>query len=188
MSIVALPFIIRTDYVISLWLTEVPLYTSEFLKLALILSIIISFTEPISNAIYATGNIKKYQIAEFIALISILPITYIVLKYNTVPYNIYYVRICIFIIFLLIRLLFLQKQLNFSFKLSIVIIFQISCCVTISTLTLLVIASSLPYNLGGFILLCIFSLITNICYAYILAFNSKEKKQIKIFIQQTLHK
>lgn len=179
MSIVALPFIIRTDYIISIWLTEVPMYTSEFLKLALILSIIISFADPITTAIYATGNIKKYQIAEFIALICILPFTYIILRKTTIAYSIYYVRIIIFTLFMFVRLFFLNKQLGFNLTQFIKMIIKISSSMLISYIILLIINIFLPYNILGFILLCFLSLIINISFSYLIAFNFKEKKQLR---------
>ncbi len=188
MGIVTTPFIIKTEYILSLWLQQVPLYTSEFLQLALILSIIVSFSDPITTAIQATGNIKNYQITEFLFLISILPSTYLLFKLEYQPYSTYYIRIIFFIILLIARLLFLNLILNLSFRYFLQnVVLRIISSVACSIIILYQIGKIIPDNLYYFILLCFLSLITNLTISIFLAFNKDERNYFIKSINSKMH-
>ena len=59
---ITLPLLIETDFVLQLWLKDVPEYTILFCRLILINSLIESLSGPLITAAYATGHIKKLQI------------------------------------------------------------------------------------------------------------------------------
>ncbi len=189
MGIVTLPFIIKSDYILSLWLKEVPTYTHEFLQLALILSIFVSFSDPITTAIQATGKIKNYQISEFFFLISILPCTYILFKLNYQPYSTYFIRIAIFIFFLIVRLLYLNKLLRFSFKYFLYyVVLRIILSIFLSSIILFYIGSFFPDNIYSFILLCILSVFINSTISLYIAFNKTERESIITIIYTKIFK
>lgn len=114
MLVVALPFIVRTNQILDLWLTEVPEHTNIFVQLLLIAAIVHSLSAPLITAIHATGNIKNFQIAEGIALFMILPISYVLLKIYSRPELAYIVMIVFFLIAQAVRLIYCNKQLNLS--------------------------------------------------------------------------
>ena len=86
MSLIAIPLLINADYMLQLWLEQVPEYTSAFVKLILIASLMYTMTQPITNAIQATGNIKTFQIYLSILLIIEIPIVWLMLKNGVKPY------------------------------------------------------------------------------------------------------
>lgn len=179
MGIVSLPFIIRTGYVLDLWLKDVPEYTVEFLKYALLLALIVSFTDPITSAIQATGKIKGYKLAEFFALLLILPLTYFLLLYGIEPYEVYYIRTTVFFIFLFVRLYFLNRQLGFGmWYFSFYVLFRVIMSVCVAYLVLLIINPFLPYNFIGFMLLSFFSLVLNVVIGLYVAFGKYEREKI----------
>lgn len=61
--IVALPLITNMDYILHLWLTDVPRYTTEFCQLILVCTVIDATTGVYNTAITASGKIRNYQIA-----------------------------------------------------------------------------------------------------------------------------
>lgn len=63
LALVSIPVIINMDYILKLWLYNVPEYTSEFLKLALVAALINSIAQPLVTALQATGKIKIFQIS-----------------------------------------------------------------------------------------------------------------------------
>lgn len=75
-----IPLLFETDFVLNLWLTEVPAYTSVFLKLILISSWINCLGNPLAVASKATGNIKMYELCSASIKLLILPIAYVALK------------------------------------------------------------------------------------------------------------
>lgn len=86
MSLISIPFLINIDYTLQLWLKDVPEYTSIFVELTLMASLMYAMTQPITNAIQATGNIKWFQISLAILLLLELPIAWIILKLGGKPY------------------------------------------------------------------------------------------------------
>ena len=170
---------IRTDYILGLWLENVPEYTGEFLNLALWLTMIYSFSDPITSAIQATGKIKKYNLSESFALLLILPLTYVLLLFGTEPYGVYYVRLVVFFVFLFVRFYFLHRLLGFSFCLfSIGVLLRIMVSVFIVYLMLLQINAFLPDGFIGFLLLCFISFVLNVMVSLFVAFDKSEQRNI----------
>lgn len=60
--LMTLPLIVNMDYILHLWLGDVPLYTVEFCQLILVCSTIDATTGVYNTAITATGKIRNYQI------------------------------------------------------------------------------------------------------------------------------
>ena len=91
--VLSLPVILEADELLSLWLVEVPDYTVIFFRLIIITTMIDAISNPIINAVEATGNIKKYQIVVGSILLLILPISYVVLKLGAAPYAVFIVHV-----------------------------------------------------------------------------------------------
>lgn len=60
--IMALPLIVNMDFILHLWLGNVPMYTTEFCQLILACTVIDATTGIYNTAITATGKIRNYQI------------------------------------------------------------------------------------------------------------------------------
>ena len=79
--IISMPVILKIDFLLSVWLVEVPEYTSSFIIILLIINLVhCALANPLIFAINATGDIKTFQIAEGLCLISIIPIAYLLYK------------------------------------------------------------------------------------------------------------
>lgn len=139
MLIISLPVLFHTDYILSLWLTEVPDYTSDIVRLVLINALLSTFAGPIITAVQATGNIRSFQLSVTLSNLMILPIAYVVVKITNQIQNIYIVLIIMTIIVQTIRLYYYQKQLNlslFAYLKDVVLklFFMCICCVGIMLL------------------------------------------------------
>src|SRR5690606_26664585 len=62
MLVLVAPLLLNLEYVMNLWLKEVPPYAIEFIRLALISSLIGTVSNPLMTGAQATGKIKWYQI------------------------------------------------------------------------------------------------------------------------------
>lgn len=176
MGIVVSPFLLKADYILKLWLHDVPEYTKEFLVLVLILSVIISFSDPITTTIQATGKIKNYQISESLFLISILPCTFILYKLGYQPYSTYWIRIMIFLILLCVRLYFLKPVLNINIHtLFFGVIVKTSFCVILSFGIMYFFSQCISDSLIGVIILCSISLVLNASLGFFFLFKKNEK-------------
>ena len=74
-----------TEYILHIWLGQVPEYTVVFTLLLVVDSLINIFFQPLSTAANATGRIKNIQIYGRLITLAALPIGYIALSYSANP-------------------------------------------------------------------------------------------------------
>lgn len=79
--LVTIPVMAFTEYILNLWIVSPPEHTVTFIRLTLIAGISNSLSQHTMMAIHAVGNIKKFQVVEGICLLSILPISWVLLKF-----------------------------------------------------------------------------------------------------------
>ena len=83
--LVSFPFLAFTEYILNLWLSHPPEHVVTFVQLTLIAGISNSLSHHTIMAIHATGDIKKFQLIEGGCLLTILPISWLLLKCFLVP-------------------------------------------------------------------------------------------------------
>jgi len=113
MLIIACPVMYNIDYILELWLKNPPKYTSAFVLLTLISSLIECISGSMMTGIQATGKIKRYTIVIAILLFLNLPLSYIFLKLFKNPEFVFYTSIVISILCLCFRLFYLKNIIQF---------------------------------------------------------------------------
>lgn len=81
----SLPIMFKITPVLKWWLDTVPEYTSTFVRIILMSSMLSVIANPVITSIHATGNIRHFQIIEGTMLLSIIPLSYLVLKFTPAP-------------------------------------------------------------------------------------------------------
>ena len=76
----SLPIMLDTDYILQLWLVEVPEHTVSFTRLILATSFVSAFANPTSGIAFSTGNIKWFTICVSSVNLMIVPVAYLFLK------------------------------------------------------------------------------------------------------------
>ena len=115
MSFPTIPLIVASTPILSLWLKDPATYTSGFMKLTLLLGLMESVVSPITTAIQATGKIKWFQIFISILMLSIIPISWILMEYIKNPYIIFYVMLFISASAIITRLIIMHNLIRFSY-------------------------------------------------------------------------
>lgn len=114
-SAVAFPVLSGTDFILNLWLKEVPDYAVLFTQLALIDGLIESTQSTLWAASLATGNIKNFMFVMSGIVFSNLPISYIALKLGCEPTVAFYVSIGIACVAVVAMSWMLVKMIQFPF-------------------------------------------------------------------------
>ena len=83
---IMIPFLFRTDYIMKLWLGEVPEYAVLFAQCIVFLSLTYAAFEPIRIAVYATNRIRNFMVIPEILYMLIIPISYVVGKLTNSPF------------------------------------------------------------------------------------------------------
>ena len=89
----ALPMFVECQYILKLWLKNIPDWCLIFVQLQIIKSFIEMQFSTLSGCISATGKIKKYTICSTISNFFQLPFIYLAFKIGLPPYFIYIISI-----------------------------------------------------------------------------------------------
>lgn len=110
--LIGIPLFIRLEYVMKLWLGEIPTYAIIFSRILLSACIIDALSAPLMRASDASGDIKLYNIVVGGIQIGVIPIAYIVLKLGGDPISAFYVYLIMMCFALTARLLILKMKVE----------------------------------------------------------------------------
>ena len=114
--VLAVPFIFRMNFVLGLWLKEVPLYSTGFCILMILYQVIDAYQSPLTSLVYSTGRIKEYTIWLSFLIFLNLPLSYILLKMGMCVYIVLTIRLLINLLTAVIRIMFIRKLMDFPIK------------------------------------------------------------------------
>ena len=110
---IAVPVFLETDYLLSLWLKDVPDHVSIFVKLSLVGGMVKMLGNTGYTACMATGKIKNYSIIITTVGILAFPLTWIAFSLGANVDYAYYVFIAVYIAVEIVRLFLMKRMLNF---------------------------------------------------------------------------
>lgn len=84
--VVSVPIIIESDFVLDLWLKDVPEYSIEFLRLTIIVSLVDALSRNLVTAMQASGVVRGSNIAMFVISFFAIPIAYLLFTLGFPPY------------------------------------------------------------------------------------------------------
>lgn len=113
---ITLPVILETEFILSVWLKTVPDDAVIFTQIMICISLIYTTANPCVIANQATGKVKVYQIVVGGILLTILPISYIVLKLGAPAYSVFIVHFCVESIAQFTRMYMLRKLINLPMR------------------------------------------------------------------------
>lgn len=109
---ITLPVLLETDFLLTVWLKTVPENTVIFTQIMICIALIYTMANPCVIANQATGKVKIYQAVVGGILLTILPISYVVLKLGAPAYSVFIVHFCIEAIAQFFRMFMLRKLIN----------------------------------------------------------------------------
>lgn len=105
----ALPIFISTEFVLTVWLKDVPDYTVLFTKFILVQSLIDTLSNPLITTMLATGKIRKYQIVVGGLQMLNFPISYLFLMLGYNPYSVYIIAVITSVVCFIARMKMLSE-------------------------------------------------------------------------------
>lgn len=186
----AFPLALNINFVLHLWLKEIPDYAGYFIVLILADSLVGNlFGVPLMTSLSATGKIRVYQIVVSSIIILILPVGYLALRMGYDAPVVFYISIMFTLISGFVRFLFCRKQIGYSLKiLTTSVLLPISGFLMLSLpvpiiLKLKVMQSS---DVTSFIALCIVSLFITLVASWMVGMNRHERVMAISMIQKKL--
>ncbi|MBR1792784.1 MAG: lipopolysaccharide biosynthesis protein [Bacteroidales bacterium] len=114
---IVFPLVLNMDFVLAIWLKNVPAYTSFFCILILIYSLVESLTAPLWMTVQATGNIKKYQITISCVMFLNVIFSYVALCCGAPPTSVLLIKVCLCFYYMVVRMLFVRKLTGLGLRL-----------------------------------------------------------------------
>jgi len=181
----ALPILLETDFILKLWLGEVPEFTSVFCQLMIINALVDGISSGIPAAIHATGKIKYFQIIlSSLSLLS-LPIAFITFKMGYPPYSILTIYILTSSINVVVMQILLKTLINFNINNFIKTTYSRILYVVASVIPLYYIKNLYPESLTRFILTTILSVTWFLIVVYFIGLENRERALITSFINKS---
>lgn len=109
------PIVCEADYILKLWLGNVPAHAPEFLKLSLFGALMNVLGVPMQTCVSATGKIKTYQLYVTLVGSLVFLISWIAFKHGYPVVATYVIYIIVFFILVFIRAGLLKRQMGFPF-------------------------------------------------------------------------
>ena len=113
MLFVALPIVLNTDFVLTVWLGNVPEFASDFVRWTLFTAMVESLAGPLWMSVQATGTIRNYQIVVCLFLFSTLPLAIVLLSFGCSPVWVLIGRCGINFVTTLWRAIYLKEKITF---------------------------------------------------------------------------
>lgn len=113
--ILCLPVFFNIDYILGLWLKQVPEYAALFVRYGIVYSLCQSLSQCLYITMLATGNIKKYQIIVGTLSVMAFPVTFLFFKLG-LPCEYGYVSMILFSLFCFVARVFLLKDMVIGFS------------------------------------------------------------------------
>lgn len=185
LMVLSLPVLFNTDFILNLWLVEVPEHTALFCQLILCFAMIDSLSGPLITAMLATGDIRNYHIVVGGLQMMNLPISFLCLYLGAIPESVIIVSIIIGLCCLSSRLYMLRGMIGLSVR-----DFLYNVCLKV--LSVFMLSILIPYclliQMGSgwqcFLLVSFVSLICSIISILFVGCNSEERKLVLSFVQR----
>jgi hypothetical protein len=178
--LMAVPLFFYTNDVIGLWLGQVPMYADVFLRWILLYLFFRALHFPLNLIFKASGELKLYQLCESILLISVLFISYIVLKLG-------FSVVSVFVIMFVVELInyfcvfLLSKKIEFvsssSYSKVLRVVFSVFLLIACETYLLRVILDDL-----NFILQILLQVLIMAISILLVGFSTDEKMKLYRFL------
>lgn len=183
----ALPVLMQTEYILNLWLVEVPENTVVFCQIIIVHASIMSLNRPYVMAIHATGNMKQTNVTAGVILILVLPVSYILLDNGFSIITPLVIFMIATVLCFIIELYYLKKWINVSvislFKNTL---FPVSIISIISIIPVYLIINLYENSFIKFLFVTFFSMFIVFVLSYIIALDKEEKAKLKTMIKNKI--
>lgn len=175
----SLPIIIEAPKILSVWLTEVPDHTVNFVRLILALITFDSLGSSMSTAQQATGKIKTYQVWVGGIMLMIVPVAYVCLKMGTNPESVYIVYFSACIIAHVARLIIIKSMIKLSlWDYFHKVLFRLATVTVCASILPIITYKLLPVTFMSLIVICVLCPISVTVSVYFLGLEQSERNMV----------
>ena len=188
--ILSFPVMLEADYILHLWLGNVPSYSDDFLRIILMSCMVNALANSSTVAAGATGKIKTYSIVVGGTVLIPLPVAYVVLHFIEKPETVFWVVLFFEVLALYLRLLFMRKMVYLSLSIYFKKVIMPVIGVVISVIILPVLLHNiLEQSFINVVFMIGLSFLLSLLAVYIIGLSKNERSFVlKTIKSKVLHK
>lgn len=114
--LIGIPILSETDFLLRLWLHEIPPLTSDFVRIIVIFSFLEAFSQPLIYLMLATGKVRNYQIIVGSLNLLNFPVAWLILHLGYSPEIAQSTTILFSFLSLLVRVYMLKRMTELSLR------------------------------------------------------------------------
>lgn len=189
LAVFVAPFIVECNYILEIWLKEVPKYTTQFVQLFLIGSLLRQLYTGVSIGIESVGPIKYLQIFVGGLHFFVLPVGYLMLYLDFGVLSVFYMLV-IEELFCLILTTIISKYVTGLDVYMFVFQCVVPCVITflVSYVVCSLLTFAVDPNFYKLLTVCIVSLIVTTFMTYFYVFDEKERSIVKKYLTSMILK
>lgn len=178
-----LPCLLEMDFILDLWLPELPPHVVLFSRLALVETVITSVCFPIMTLVRANGRVGVYESVLGSIQIAIFPVSWLILYLGGEAYMTFVVAIVANVLMLFLRLVIARAYTGLQINHFLVkILVPLSCVTLLSLLLSFGLKKLLPQSFITSVICGFFSAICVVLSFYYIGLNSYEQDSMKQMI------
>lgn len=184
--ILTMPVLLETDFILDIWLKEIPRYVVLFTRLVILIALIDALSHPLMAAAQATGKIQKYTLVVGGTMLLNLPTSYLFLRIDYPPQTIFFLGIINSLICLILRLILLKGMIRFpimNYVRKVIAPLIVTTIIAYCVPVLLRFHSDYT-GICRFLLIGLAGLVSSLVASFVFAFSKSERH----FIIQALNK
>lgn len=178
--IISLPFLMDMDFVLQVWLGNVPEYAGIFCRLMLVFCLTDAISAPLWMAVQAIGKIRNYQVFISFLIFLSLPLSFVALKLGFPAEAVFYIRIVINLIAFCFRIGYLHVKAQLPSWRYIKEVVLVTLFVSIvSVIVPILVQHHLKNTWIGFIQMALICIIITGVVIYFIGLSHKERQFLK---------
>ncbi len=178
--LVSLPILFSTNFLLGVWLGEVPPYAVTFVQLAVVQGVVQSLTFPLNSAAQATGNIRTYQLLSGGCQMLNFPISYLLLRGGAPPEIVFLVAIGLVLCNTFLRLFILRGLIGISIGEYLRrVLLRVVLVSLLSVMPPLLLSQSLREGFVGFIIVSLVSVVSSVLSIYFVGCDFSERELVR---------
>lgn len=181
---IMIPFLFRTEYIMKLWLGNVPPHTVIFMQSMIFLSLTYAAFEPIRTSVLATNKIAKFMIVpDAINLVS-LPIAYYIGNLSGRPSYLIITIVGIEVLMCVLRTYYAVKVTELRTReIFVKVLYPSLSVVILTSIACFILSSVFAENFIGLLELLALNSIALCLIIYFVGISREEKKQIQNMVR-----
>ena len=187
---VTFPIFLEADYILSLWLIEVPENASFFLRVIMMVTLFRVVNRPLINGIHAIGNVKFLNLSSgLFASLTYLPSVYVLFKLGFPFWTMFIVQVICALISSVLEIWSLKRLFNFKI-LNYLLKVYLPCLLVafMSSIVPTILFFSMKESFVHFIFITLVSIISLSIIIFFVGLDKNARTQLCVFVRNKLRR